>query len=80
MTYHVILLVMISNNISLSLLIVLIYHLIPNGLLIRYTSLLSYYDFNSYSPISCLLRLNFFSFRLPHKVLQLIKAYKAKPA
>ena len=37
MTYHIILLVIISNNISLSTLITLTYYLIFNGLFIQYT-------------------------------------------
>ena len=60
MTYYVILLVIISNNILLSLPITLTYYLIPNGSLTQCINLSSYYSFDSYLLISCLLELDFF--------------------
>ena len=69
MIYHIILFVIIFNNILLSLPIAFIYYLIPNNSFIQYTSLSSYCSFNFYLPISRLLKLNLFLFRLLHKVL-----------
>ena len=80
MIYYMILLIIISNNIPLSLSIIFIYHFVSDGLLIQYINLSSYCSFDSYSSISCLLRLNFSLFRSFYKVLQLTKAYKIEPA
>ena len=80
MTYHVILLVIISNDILLSLMIVLIYPFISDGLLIQYTSLLSYYCFEILLTNILFIRTQFSLFGLPNKALQLTKAYKAEPA
>ena len=79
MIYHLISFVIIFNNILLSLPITLTYYLISDSLFIQYTSLLSYYSFHSYLPISCLSGLNLFLFGLFYGVLQLMKAYKAEP-
>ena len=80
MTYYMILLVIISNNIPLNLLIALTYYLVLDNLLISYINLSSYCSFDFYSPTSCLLELNLFSFKSPYRVLQLTKAYRAKSA
>ena len=48
--------------------------------LLKHISSSFYCSFDFYLPIFRLLKLNFFSFGLFHKVLQLAKAYRAKPA
>ena len=60
MTYHVISLVIISNNFPLSPPISFTYFLVPDGSFIQYTSPSSYCSFDSYSSISCLLGFNLF--------------------
>ena len=80
MTYHVILLVIISNNILLSSSIALIYHLVPDGLIIRYMSLSSYCSFEILLTNISFIRIQFSLFESSYGALQLTKAYKTKPA
>ena len=80
MTYHVILLVIISNNIPLSLSITLIYYFVPNGLFIWYISPLSYRNFEFLFTNILFVKTQPFLFGSPNKALQLTKAYRVEPA
>ena len=75
-----ILLIIISNNILLSLLIALTNHSISNGLFILYTSLLSYCNFEILFTNILFVETQPFLFGLSHGALQLIKIYRVKPA
>ena len=80
MTYHVISLVIIFNNILPSSPIALTYHLVSDGLLIQYTSPLSYCSFEILLTSISFIRTQPFLFKSPQKVLQLTKAYKVEAA
>ena len=80
MTYHVILLVIISNDIPLSPPITLIYHLILDGSLIQYTNLSFYCSFEFLLTNILFVVTQLSLFGLPHGALQLTKAYKAELA
>ena len=73
-----ILFVIISNNILLNLLIALTYYLVPDSLLIQYTSPSSYCSFEILFTNILFIKTQLFLFGLPKKALQLIKAYKVK--
>ena len=78
MTYYMILLAIISNNILLYPPIVLTYLFISDGLLIQYISLSFYCSFEFlFTNISFVgTRLSLFG--SPHGALQLTKAYRAE--
>ena len=80
MTYHVILLVIISNDIVLSLPIALTYHLVSDGSLIQYTIQLSYCSFKILLTNILFIKTRSLSFKSSYGALQLTKAYRAGSA
>ena len=80
MAYHVILLVIMSNDIPLNLLIALTYHLVPNGSLIQYTSPSFYCSFEFLLTNILFVGTRLSSFGLSYGALRLTKAYRAEPA
>ena len=80
MTYHVIALVIISNDISLSPPIALTYLLVLDGSLIQYTSPSSYCSFEFLLTNISFVGTRLFLFRSLYGALQLMKAYRAEPA
>ena len=80
MTYHVISLVIISNNIPLSPPIALIYYFVPHDSLIQYTSPSSYCSFEFLLTNISFVETWLSLFGSPYGALQLTKAYKTESA